>query len=134
MNYASFWKRVLANLIDWIIFGFLMGLLDWLVTGEAFGNEDFNWVNRGIFFLFYFVYSAALESSYKGGTLGKQILGIKVTTLRGKRISFARASIRYFSKLLSFFLAGFGCVMALFTLKRQGMHDQIAKTLVLQID
>jgi uncharacterized RDD family membrane protein YckC len=132
MKFASFWKRLLATFIDWTIFAFLMGLLAWLVTGAAFGGEDFHWVNQGIFFLFYFVYSAALESSYKGATLGKQIMRIRVTNMRGKRISFARASIRYFARLLSFFLAGFGCVMVFFTLKRQGLHDQIAKTLVLE--
>ncbi|MCB0820285.1 MAG: RDD family protein [Bacteroidetes bacterium] len=132
MNFASFWKRVIATLIDWTIFSSLSSLLAWMVTGEPNGNDDFHWVNRGIFFLFYFVYCAALESSYKSATIGKQVVGIRVTTLRGKRISFARASIRYFGKLLSFFLAGFGCVMALFTLKRQALHDQIAKTLVLE--
>jgi uncharacterized RDD family membrane protein YckC len=34
------------------------------------------------------------------------------------------------ARLLSFFLAGFGCVMMFFTLKRQGLHDQLANTLV----
>lgn len=132
MNYASFWKRVIATLIDWTIFAFFSGLLAYIVTGEASGTEDFHYVNQGIFFLFYFVYSAALESSYKGATLGKQLMRIKVTTIRGKRISFARASIRYFARLLSFFLAGFGCVMVLFTFKRQGLHDQMAKTIVIE--
>jgi uncharacterized RDD family membrane protein YckC len=132
MKYASFWKRVLATLIDWTLFAILSGALAYAVTGKPAGNDDFHWVNNGIFFLFYYVYSAALESSYKGGTLGKQLLGIKVTTERGKRISFPRASIRYMSRLLSFFLAGFGCVMVLFTLKRQGLHDQIAKTSVIE--
>lgn len=132
MIYASFWSRVLATLIDWTLFSFLMSGLAYAVTGKAVASDDFHWVNNGIFFLFYYVYSAAMESSPKGGTLGKQWLGIRVTTMEGKRISFPQATLRYFSRLLSFFLAGFGCVMVFFTLKRQGMHDQIANTLVIK--
>lgn len=130
MNYASFGKRFIATFIDWTIFAFLSGGLSYLVTGTPIGGEAFHLVNNALFVLFYWVYSAALESSPKGGTIGKQMVGIRVTDLEGNRISFPKATIRYMARLLSFFLAGFGCVMMFFTLKRQGLHDQLANTLV----
>ena len=48
------------------------------------------------------LYFAILESSQIQGTLGKQIVGISVTDLRGNKISFGKATARYFGK--SFFL------------------------------
>lgn len=131
MVYASFWKRFIATFIDWTIFAFLSGSLSYFVTGTAVGNDAFHFVNTGLFVLFYWIYSAALESSPKRGTIGKQLMKIQVCGMDGERISFPKASLRYFVRLLSFFLAGFGCIMVFFTIKRQGMHDQVANTLVI---
>jgi uncharacterized RDD family membrane protein YckC len=130
MHYASFGKRFVATFIDWTIFAFLSGSLSYLVTGTAIGDDAFHRVNTALFVLFYWIYSAALESSPKGGAIGKQIMGIRVTDMEGNRISFPKATLRYLTRLLSFFLAGFGCVMIFFTLKRQGLHDQLANTIV----
>ena len=77
------------------------------------------------------LYYALMESSKNQGTLGKMALGLRVTDLDGKRISFGRATARYFSKYLSGFTLMIGYIMAAFTPKKQAMHDMIASTLVL---
>lgn len=77
---------------------------------------------------FYFV---LLETSVWQGTIGKRLLKIRVTDMQGKRISFKRATIRFLSKILSAQLL-IGYIMILFTNKKQGLHDLIAKTLVVQ--
>ena len=41
-----------------------------------------------------------MESSPKQATLGKMALGLKVTDLQGERLSFARATGRYFRQVL----------------------------------
>ncbi len=74
-------------------------------------------------------YYVGLESSEKQGTWGKQIAGIKVTDMDGRRISAGRATGRYFAKMLS------GCtivgwLLPLFTEKKQALHDLVAGTLV----
>ncbi len=77
-------------------------------------------------------YNALMESSSKQATLGKMALGIVVVDLSGKRISFARATGRFFSKFFvsSILIIGIGYLFAAFTKKKQALHDLIAGTLV----
>jgi uncharacterized RDD family membrane protein YckC len=50
--------------------------------------------------------------------------------MEGNKISFGRATGRYFGKLLSAFILLIGYIMAGFTEKKQALHDIIAGTLV----
>lgn len=75
------------------------------------------------------LYYAGMHASKWQGTLGKMIVGIKVTDLNGQRISFLRALGRYFATILSSILY-IGYIIAAFTEKKQSLHDFIAKTVV----
>ncbi|MGJ3242827.1 MAG: RDD family protein [Opitutales bacterium] len=86
--------------------------------------------NLAIFFI-QWLYFAIQEAGTKQATWGKRICGIIVTDLNGNRISFWRATGRYFSKILSGLIFLIGYLMILFTQKKQGLHDIIAGTLVL---
>jgi uncharacterized RDD family membrane protein YckC len=76
------------------------------------------------------LYYALFESSKNQATLGKIIVGIVVTDLDGKRISFARASGRFFGKIISGLILNIGYIIAGFTEKKQALHDIIASCLV----
>jgi len=78
------------------------------------------------------LYFSLQESSAQQATLGKRAVGIKVTDLEGSRISFGRATARYFSKFLSGLICAVGYVMAGFTQRKQALHDMIASTLVVR--
>jgi uncharacterized RDD family membrane protein YckC len=79
------------------------------------------------------LYFALMESSARRGTLGKLVLGLFVTDLQGRRVSFARATGRFFSKIITGLIPFFiGYIMAGFTEKRQALHDMIAGCLVLK--
>jgi uncharacterized RDD family membrane protein YckC len=79
------------------------------------------------------IYYAWMESSSHQGTIGKLSLGLIVTDLQGRRISFARATGRYFSKIITSLIPLYiGFIMAGFTEKKQALHDMIASTLVLR--
>ena len=78
------------------------------------------------------LYFASFESSRWQATPGKRALGLFVTDLAGKRVSFARASGRYFGKLLSEFIFFFGFLMAGFTKRKQALHDYLSGCLVLR--
>ncbi|MCA1029813.1 RDD family protein [Bacillus timonensis] len=77
-------------------------------------------------------YYAGFHASPWQATVGKKIVGLKVTDLNGNRISFWRGFGRY---LAMSFLSGIfmiGYIMALFTEKKQALHDLIAGTVVVR--
>ncbi len=78
------------------------------------------------------LYYSLLESSAWQATLGKKALGLEVTDLDGNRISFGRATGRFFAKIISSIILGIGYLMAGFTEKKQALHDILAGTLVIR--
>ena len=65
-------------------------------------------------------------------TPGKMACGIKVTDLDGRRISFGRATGRFFGKILSTLILLIGFLMQPFTARKQALHDILAGTLVVK--
>lgn len=136
-SYAGFWKRAIAYLIDAILLTFALVLLGFVFA--MFGIVDFNAEgemvrNANLMDLVsIFVswgYFALMESSSKQATFGKMALGIQVTDYADQRISLVRATVRFFSKYLSAILLLIGFIMIAFTARKQGLHDFIASTLV----
>ena len=151
--YAGFWLRVVAHLIDGLLAGiafaaiFLIGIaavgigsLRDLIHGTNNPEDIFTPGLIAVIFLLcsvsivmMWIYYAWMESSSHQGTLGKMALGLIVTDLEGRRITFARASGRYFSKIITGLIPlGIGYMMAGFTEKKQALHDMIASCLVLR--
>jgi uncharacterized RDD family membrane protein YckC len=151
--YAGFWLRVVAHLIDGLLAGIAfaivilvgiaavgIGSLKDLIHGTNNPEDIFTPGLIAIIFLLcaisivmMWIYYAWMESSSHQGTLGKMALGLIVTDLEGRRISFARASGRYFAKIITGFIPlGIGYAMAGFTAKKQALHDMIASCLVLR--
>jgi uncharacterized RDD family membrane protein YckC len=154
--YAGFWLRAVAYLLDGLIVGIvalpiIIGLA--VVTGlsaavGAMGSNGENdpaalLASAGFvtFFCLFFVillgglwlYYALLESSTWQGTVGKKALGLIVTDLDGRRVSFARATGRFFSRLITGLVPlMIGYILAGITAKKQALHDMIAGTLVLR--
>lgn len=140
MKYSGFWIRFCAALIDGIILnifgliaGFIVGLIVGIVMGSSETAQGFAAIlGFGVGTIIGWLYCAKMESSDKQATLGKQALGIKVTMLDGKPISFAQATVRYFAKYLSTLIFLIGYIMAAFTNKKQALHDMLAKTVVIK--
>ena len=76
------------------------------------------------------LYYTLQESSSAQATLGKRALGIKVTDLQGRRLSFAQALGRWAAATLSYLTLYIGFLMAGFTQRKQALHDLVAGTLV----
>jgi uncharacterized RDD family membrane protein YckC len=136
MNFAGFWIRFVALLIDSIILaivsiliGFVLGLFLGVLGAEP---EQAAVVGNVVGILIAWLYFALQESSPKQATIGKQAMGISVSDLNGDRITFARATGRYFAKILSGIILLIGYIMAAFTEKRQALHDMIAGTVVVK--
>lgn len=153
-DYAGFWKRVAAYIIDAILVYVAVKLIgapfgmsatdaaaqaamkQEMLAGtgfmQAYGHyystmADYNLAATVVAWLYF----AICESSAWQGTVGKLALGIRVTDLQGRRISFLRALGRYGAKFISAIILCIGFLMVAFTRHKQGLHDLICGTLVL---
>jgi uncharacterized RDD family membrane protein YckC len=140
--YAGFWLRVIAAIIDavivqavvWpvtLVIGFIIGLAGASVQMPHAGIRLVAIiVGATLGIAAHWIYEATMESSSRQATLGKMVLGLKVTDVQGRRISFARATGRTFAKYLSSMILCIGYIMAGLTERKQALHDIIAGTLV----
>ncbi|HEV2386414.1 MAG TPA: RDD family protein [Candidatus Acidoferrales bacterium] len=143
--YAGFWLRVVA----WIVDGFILGaafllalvpLLPFFFHGMPPWSPGFGFPVGFVFLLWgnlfsvvaIWLYFALFESSSWQATPGKRVLGLYVTDLVGNRVSFGRATARYFGKILSSLIFFIGYLMAGFTAKKQALHDILAECLVVR--
>ena len=144
MNFAGFWIRVGAYLIDIIILGIAITILQ-TVTGINMGvnfdpdlaptgleGEGASPVGSLLQLIIGIAYFAGLESSSWQATVGKKALGLVVVDTSGNRVSFLRALGRYLAKIVSAIILLIGYMMVAFTEKKQGLHDMIASTLVIK--
>lgn len=133
-SYASFGSRFAALIIDSVIL-FVGSLLVGVVIGVVLGaggtdKQAIEAIANLVGLVLGWLYYAVQESSAAQATLGKRLMGIRVTDLEGAPISFGRATGRYFAKLLSGCILLIGYIMAAFTPRKQALHDMIASTLV----
>ncbi len=127
LEYAGFWLRFFANIIDAILLGVAGSVLSNLFTGNATSaltrlsqRTENNTINgeqalaeltqllpaftTSIVLatvattVLTWLYFAFLESGERQATLGKMALGLIVTDDQNQRMNFARASGRYFAK------------------------------------
>jgi uncharacterized RDD family membrane protein YckC len=147
-RYASFWQRAGAWFIDQLVVGIPYNVLSALVlpanepkltsTTDASGRVTLHWSGDWATFgvvlaagvIVSWLYSALLQSSSRQATVGKIALGLVITDEAGNRISFARASGRYFAGILNVLTLGIGYLMVIWTPKKQALHDRIAGTVV----
>jgi uncharacterized RDD family membrane protein YckC len=78
------------------------------------------------------LYFALMESSPAMATLGKRAAGIVVVEKAGKRISFGRASGRYFARYITWCTLLIGFLAAAFTGSRRALHDVLSGTRVVR--
>jgi uncharacterized RDD family membrane protein YckC len=152
---AGFWLRAVAFLIDTIILAIPFAVCAVLYPsrlvifpqGGAPSGAEFPKGNlqdilsqiphlTAIGFLFVFfvgwAYYGWFESSLWQATPGKRIIGLYVTDLSGRPITFWRASARYLGRRVSDYTFLVGYILAGFTERKQALHDLIASCLVLR--
>jgi uncharacterized RDD family membrane protein YckC len=157
-KYGGFWIRVGATLIDGLVIGaplmffqrvFMpvqplqmpprgadprvieLALNDYLVKMIPVMLVSF-----ALNLVVYWLYSAIMQSSSRQATLGKIVVGLKVTDLDGHRISFGKATARYLAMnfVSSILTCCIGFLFCAWTEKKQCLHDLMVGTLVVRQD
>src|SRR5262249_36626750 len=103
---AGFWLRFVAYIIDYIltyiaglIIGLVIGVIAGAASGGGRGGAEVAQVFGGLLGLVItWLYYALMESSSKQATIGKMALGLQVTDMEGKPVTFGRATGRYWGK------------------------------------
>ena len=147
-TYGSIFRRVGGYFVDVVLLfvfsiasilplGIFLAILDAFIPGAeeivlAEENEQtlgLVWVV--LILVISWLYSTLQITSKRQATVGMRAVGIVMTDLHGKPLSFPRASAWYGYRLLSYlYLLGF--IIQPFTPKRQTFHDWMAKTVVLR--
>jgi uncharacterized RDD family membrane protein YckC len=142
---AGFWPRYLAFMIDSALCLLMAGIIYGMGFGLAFAyaymqgqpadpsNPLFLSI-MGLTALIalgaQFFYFASGEASAVQGTLGMRSIGLKVTDMKGNRITFNTGIARHFMRIIGAIPLYLGYFMCAFTEKKQTLHDLSTKTLV----
>lgn len=138
--HAGFWRRFAAYMLDSLILSIAAGIFMFLIglAGGFLIATDSAGLGVTVFVIGYlllivgmWLYFAKPESGPSQATIGKRVMDIKVTDPNGARISFGRATGRFFGKIVTGIIPfGIGYMMAGFTGRKQALHDMMASTCV----
>jgi uncharacterized RDD family membrane protein YckC len=146
-SYGGFWIRFLAIFLDGLIISIpliIVGVILGAVTGLAIGlsgNTNGQAVSTATVPLVAFIriIAFALTLGYfvyfwgTGSTPAMRLFRLRVVDANtGAPIGYGRAALRYLGYLISVFVCYIGLIWAAFDGRKQGWHDKIANTVVLQ--
>ena len=115
---ASLSRRLVAVLIDAVICALPALLLSGVLSFIAAP-------------LIWFLYGPVFESSPLKATIGKKLMGVTVTSMDGNRLSFGAAALRNAVKTVSTAFLFLPWFLALFTDKKQAVHDLVTDSRVI---
>ncbi len=146
LEFAGFWRRLAASLIDLFALSVLssifapfqwFGFVYFWDPGNVF-NEP--WWFAIPFLVFGNLLSLLVNISYfvafwvwRGQTPGKMVLGIKLTHTDASNLTIGDALIRYLGYIVSTVVFFIGFIWIAFDSRKQGFHDKIANTYVVKI-
>ena len=155
VRYAGFGLRVVAAIVDaialWILWWIVQAILPSQPLPPLPANPDVEGLVQYleslatpreviVYALLVWAYFAFQESSSAQATLGKRMLGVRVSTESGARLSLGAATLRawpiyvptvaslggtWLSTLVGL-IAFVACVAVAFSSRKQGLHDKMA--------
>lgn len=132
---AVFWQRALATLTDLAILAVANMVL--FAIYQIFFGVTPKFIEESLVLK---IPSFILEATYQiwfitnyGATPGKMLLGLKVLTLEGEKLTQSQAIKRYFAYLLSALTLGIGFLMVAIDPQKRALHDILSKTKVIKL-
>ena len=151
MTYAGFWRRFGAYFIDGIVVGIIMKIsmsVMMVPMVHYFSNmrmvenpQDLSVIAPSLMMVIgtSMLVGASLQAlyfilmwGYKGATLGKMALGVRIVRTDGSDISYGTAFLRYIGTIISSIPFSLGFLWMLWDDKKQTWHDKIASTCVIR--
>jgi len=136
INLASAWRRFAGMFVDGLIFlpvyvigGFMTGAFSRPPQNRGFFGLDML-VYAGIWIL----YEAIMLNGYRGQTIGKKAVGLRVVNVDGSALRPDQAWKRSISRQLMgiTYILGFIDSLMVFSAMRRTLHDRFASTVVVK--
>lgn len=133
---VGFWKRVFASIIDSILMIFItMPLMMTIYGADEVWNNELLVMGSADFVINYVLPAAAilLFWVYRQATPGKMLISARIVDAdTGEKPSTGRFVIRYLGYYPSIFILGLGILWVAWDKRKQGWHDKMANTMVVQ--
>ena len=131
-DFAGFWQRALALLIDWLI----VIVISMPIIVVAFGAEYFSLdpMRRAWDLLTVLILGVLVVGFWRhcGATPGKLAVGLRIVDAEtGRTPTTGRLVVRFLCYLLSALPLYLGFLWAAIDRRKQGWHDKIAGTVVI---
>jgi uncharacterized RDD family membrane protein YckC len=149
-TYAGFWIRFIARFVDGLILGIPLTILLFIfiaISGAALNatTSDQNAQNTtagiasGVFLLFYLIALVGIAGyqiyfwGTSGQTIAMRMFHLKVVDANtGAPIGIGRAVVRWLMTLVNSWACYVGWIWVAFDARKQGWHDKVANSVVLQ--
>jgi uncharacterized RDD family membrane protein YckC len=147
LTLAPVWLRLAALVVDVTLVVAVVGGYFWFF--EGFGATAISYFDEdlrgtlpprafvtgltrilGVSFLLGLLYGVFGDGSPWMGTVGKRLVGIRVTDEYGERITLTTSIIRNLMKIVACAPLGLGCLAACWNPAGQAWHDRVAHTFV----
>jgi uncharacterized RDD family membrane protein YckC len=140
-DYAGFWIRTSACLIDLILFSIIFVPVLWGIYGESvFNTETYlgAFIPAGIWdFLIQWILIPIIIAKFwvrYSATPGQMLFNIRVLDSSTRHsLTVGQGIIRLLTSTLSFYCFFIGCIWVAFSRKKQSWHDLIAGTIVVRV-
>lgn len=124
LEYAGFWIRLGAGIIDLLILGFIVGIVACVFPSPIICIAVGLPVSVAHFVGFW---------AWRGQTPGKMAMGIKVIRTDSSPLTWQSALLRYWGYIVSAMILFIGFIWIAFDSRKQGIHDKIADTYVVKL-
>lgn len=134
-EYAGFWIRVGASLIDGLLLVMITLPLTMMVYGSLVWESEVIILGPADFLINYTLpfIAVVLFWFYKSATPGKMALNIKIVNASdGRKLSVGQSIGRYFAYIPAILVFFIGIIWVAFDKRKQGWHDKLAGTVVLR--
>ena len=147
VEYAGFWIRLAAYIVDGIMLSLVMFII--VVVSGSYVESDSGGRSQPIIpvvaeagttsraviavgIVLPIVYAVGFWT-WRGQTPGKMLVGIKIVRTDGYPVGFAKSILRFLGYIVSTLVLLLGYLWIAFNPEKQGFHDKIASTYVVKL-